>query len=174
MKFELSEAADILARTPDTLHVLLEGLSSAWLLNTEGDETWSPYDVIGHLLNAESEAWMVRLDRILEHGEDKAFLSFDRFAHFETSKGKSLEELLEAFSVLRKENVQKLYDLKLSEQDFETMGKHPAFGQVKLRELLATWVVHDLSHIRQIVRTMAKQYETEVGPWKAYLSVFQD
>lgn len=173
MAFNLAEAVEVLSRTPDTLTALLKGLSPHWINSTEGAETWSPYDVVGHLINAETTNWLVRVSNILDNGENKPFEPFDRFAHFETSKGKSLGELLEEFSTLRKQNIQTIRDYGFSEEDFEKLGRHPEFGKVKLSELLSTWVVHDLSHIRQIVKTMAKQYETDVGPWQAYLSIFQ-
>lgn len=174
MTKKLAEAIEVLERTPSTITALLSGLSSHWTEGLEGPETWSPYDVVGHLVNAEKSNWLVRLNTILDEGEGKIFDPFDRFAHFETSKGHTLEELLEEFANLRKQNIQILQELGLTEDHFEKVGLHPEFGKVKLGELLATWVVHDLSHIRQIVRTMAKQYETEVGPWKAYLSVFKE
>ena len=173
MTFKLTEAVEVLAHTPETLTALLKGLSPNWTKSTEGPETWSPYDVVGHLVNAEKMNWMVRVNAILNDSESKPFAPFDRFTHFETSKGKSLETLLNEFSNLRKQNIQALHNLRLFKNDFEKLGHHPEFGKVKLGELLATWVVHDLSHIRQIVRTMAKQYKSEVGPWQAYLSILQ-
>lgn len=172
MTFKLEEALEILSRTPATLKALLSGLSEPWIMSNEGPETWTPYDVVGHLINAEQTNWMARANIIINYGESQGFKPFDRFAHFETSKGKSLDDLLEAFAQIRAQNLNVLRNFGLTEQDFEKTGMHPEFGQVKLRELLATWAVHDLGHIRQIVRTMAKQYENEVGPWKAYLSIF--
>ena len=174
MAFKLAEATEILSRTPTTLCELLGSLSSSWITATEGPETWSPYDVVGHLITAETNNWMVRADAILSYGEKKPFEPFDRFAHFETSKEKTLASLLDEFSVLRERNLQTLRGYGLTEEDFDKLGRHPEFGKVRLSELLATWVVHDLSHIRQIVRTMAKHYETEVGPWRAYLTLFQE
>lgn len=174
MEFKLDEALEILSRTPGTLKGLLAGLSANWVNSTEGPDTWSPYDVVGHLISAEKTNWMLRVNSILEHGKSRTFVPFDRVAHFETSKGKSLDSLLAEFAALHKQNIQKLRDLDLSEQDLEKLGGHPEFGDVRLSELLATWVVHDLSHIRQIVQTMARQYETEVGPWRAYLSIFKE
>ncbi len=173
MMFKLEEAIEILSRTPASLKTLLLGLSSNWVDKNEGHETWSPYDVVGHLINAEKTNWMTRAKAILDYGENHPFEPFDRFAQFKASQGKPLEELLEEFAVLRGQNMVILREYGLAEGDFEKTGKHPEFGKVKLSELLATWVVHDLSHIKQIVRTMAKQYETEVGPWKAYLSILQ-
>jgi hypothetical protein len=172
MNFNLEEAVDLLSRTPALLNALLKGLSDTWTNNNEGPETWSPYDVVGHLIAAEKTNWLPRAKLILE-GEGHPFEPFDRVAMFETSRGKTLEDLLEEFAKLREQNLQTLREFELTEHDFEKVGNHPDLGKVTLRQLLATWVVHDLSHLRQIVRTMAKQYATEVGPWKAYLSVFQ-
>ena len=173
MTFNLDEALEILSRSPESLRSLLSGLSNGWIQHNEGPETWTPYDVLGHLVNAEQSNWMPRLNMILEHGERQSFEAFDRFAHFKTSEGQSIDDLLAAFAQIRAQNLNVLRSYALTEQDLNKTGTHPEFGQVKLSELLATWVVHDLSHIRQIVRTMAKQYESEVGPWKAYLSIFQ-
>jgi DinB superfamily len=173
MNYNLEEATEILSRTPDVLRALLGGLSHPWTHRNEGLETWSPYHVVGHLIHAEQTNWMPRAKGILGHPEQYAFEPFNRTAMFEESKHKTLETLLEEFAVLREQNLVTLRDFKLTEPDFEKTGIHPEFGKVRLRELLATWVVHDLSHLRQIVRTMAKQYETEVGPWRAYLSILQ-
>ena len=129
--------------------------------------------MVGHLINAEKTNWLTRAKAILEHGETRRFEPFDRFAHFETSKGKTIDDLLEEFAAARQQNIAALHELKLSEDDLQKTGTHPEFGRVSLGELLATWVVHDLSHIRQITRTMAKQYAREVGPWQAYLSILQ-
>lgn len=173
MNFNLEEAIDLLSRTPALLKALLNGLSDNWVNTNEGPETWSPYDVVGHLINAEKTNWIPRAKMILNEGDSRPFESFDRFAMFETSQGKRLEDLLEEFAALREQNILTLRAFKLTENDFEKVGNHPDLGKVTLKELLSTWVVHDLSHTRQIVRTMAKQYETGVGPWKAYLSIFQ-
>ncbi|MCA9837897.1 MAG: DinB family protein, partial [Trueperaceae bacterium] len=171
MTFKIEEALEILSRTPATLSALLSGLSDNWTKTNEGPETFSPYDVVGHLIEAEKNLWMVRANSILEYGETKPFTPFDRFAHYESSKGKSLETLLEEFAALRNDSLETLRDTAFTSEDLAKTGTHPEFGSVKLAELLATWVVHDLSHIRQIVRTMTKQYSEAVGPWKAYLSV---
>ena len=174
MKFNLEEALELLARTPAVLNPLLNSLSDNWTNKNEGLDTWSPYDVIGHLVNAEKTNWLPRAKLILDEGESRPFEPFDRFAMFETSQGKTLQSLLEEFARLREQNLQTLRQFKLTENDFEKVGHHPDLGEVTLKELLATWVVHDLSHLRQIVRTMAKHYETEVGPWKAYLSILSE
>ena len=173
MKFNLDEAIEILSRTPALLKALLKDLSRNWVDKNEGSETWSPYDVIGHLIHGERTDWITRLKVILNYGESRPFEPFDRFAQFEASKGKSLEELLEEFAALREQNIMTLRELKITESDLEKTGKHPELGKVTVEELLATWVVHDLDHVGQVARTMAKQYEREVGPWRAYLSILQ-
>lgn len=171
MEFQLKHAVEILEQTPKTLRSLIGGLSDNWILTNEGPNTWSPYDVVGHLIHGEETDWIPRAKIILEHGEARTFTPFDRFAFFEKSKGKTLHELLETFAGLRKENLRVLHELKLEPHHFELKGTHPEFGTVTLGQLLATWVVHDLDHIEQIVRTMAAQYRDNVGPWQAYLSI---
>ncbi len=171
MKFDLDKTIEVLSRTPGVLKVLLNGLSHNWVHNNEGSETWSPYDVVGHLIHGEKTDWITRAKIILDYGESRPFDPYDRFAQFEASKGKSIEELLEEFTALREQNIKTLREFKLTENDFRKTGKHPKFGKVTLEELLATWAVHDFNHIGQIARTMAKQYDAEVGPWKEYLSI---
>ncbi len=174
MTFELTHAVEILQRTPSVLQVLLQGLSEPWQRNNEGPETWSAYDIIGHLIHGEETDWIPRLQIILQHGEARPFDPFDRVAFFEKSKGKPLAELLDTFAALREKNLQTLLALNLQPRDFERTGTHPAFGRVTLRQLLATWVVHDLGHLRQIARVLAKQYGDEVGPWREYLSILSE
>ncbi|HEV8522989.1 MAG TPA: DinB family protein [Terriglobales bacterium] len=171
MHFQLAEAVEVLTRTPATLNTMLRGLPQGWIRATEGRETWSPFDVVGHLIHGELTDWMPRLRIILEQGESRPFDPFDRFAQFENSKGKTLEQLLDEFSGLRAENVLDLNRLALRPEQFAVKGTHPALGTVTLGQLLATWVVHDLTHIVQISRVMAKRYGDDVGPWRAYLSV---
>ncbi|WP_425235663.1 DinB family protein [Ulvibacterium sp.] len=171
MKFELNTAIPILERTPTVLRVLLQGLSEEWIQGNEGKDTWSPFDVVGHLIHGEKTDWMVRTALILENGPNPAFEPFDRFAQFENSKGKTLESLLEEFEGLRKDNLTDLRSKKLSSDDYERIGIHPEFGEVTLAQLLSAWVVHDLGHIAQISRAMAKQYKNEVGPWPKYLTI---
>jgi len=171
MDFQPERSIEILQRTPATLNTLLRGLSAPWLFANEGPETWSPYNVVGHLIHGEETDWIPRLKIILERGESRPFDPFDRTAFFEKSKGKTLDELLDTFVELRAKNLQILNEINLKSSDFDRKGTHPAFGVVTLRQLLATWVVHDLGHIRQIVRVLAKQYTEAVGPWKAYLSI---
>jgi uncharacterized damage-inducible protein DinB len=171
MEFELDHARDILRRTPATLTALLQDLPDEWLFSSEGPETWSPFDVLGHLIHGEETDWIPRAKIILEHGDQHAFEPFDRFAMFEKSKGKSLRQLLTTFEQLRGESLQQLDELNLTPELLSKRGKHPELGIVTLAELLATWVVHDLSHIGQIVRVMSKQYGESVGPWRAYLPI---
>lgn len=174
MHFSLSHAIEILSQTPATLTSMLAGLSESWIKNNEGPETWSPYDVVGHLIHGERTDWMPRLKIILELGESRPFDPFDRFAQFEASKGKSLSELLETFAALRRQNLATLKQLNLTEEHFKFKGTHPDFGPVTLGQLLTTWVVHDLDHVSQIARVMAKQYLDEVGPWVSYLSILKN
>jgi len=171
MNFELAHATGILRRTPATLNALLRDLPEPWLVQNEGPETWSPYDVIGHLIHGDETDWIPRAKIILEHGETRAFEPFDRVAMFEDSKGKSIVELLDTFAELRAKNLHVLASLNLTSDLLNKRGRHPELGVVTLRQLLSTWVIHDLGHIRQIVRVMSKQYREAVGPWKAYLSI---
>ena len=167
----VDEAAAVLARTPGALDALLRGLPEDWIGADEGGETWSPFDVIGHLIHGEKTDWMPRVRIILEHGESRPFDKFDRFAQLAASEGRSLGSLLEEFAVLRDENVRQLLRLRLSEADLDRRGRHPELGGVTLRQLLAAWVAHDLDHVVQISRVLATQYSDEVGPWRAYLRV---
>ena len=174
INFNLKEAIGILGRTPAVLISLLSGLSPTWIYNNEGGESWSPFDIVGHLIHGEKNDWILRAKIILEYGEEKPFEPFDRFAQFKDSEGKTLNELLEKFTKLRNENIDVLNKLNLNENDFNKMGIHPEFGKVTLKQLLSTWVVHDLSHIRQISRVMAKQYKNEIGPWEKYLPAINE
>ena len=174
MEFDLDEAMAALSRTPAALKAMLNGLPRNWVENNEGPETWSPYDVVGHLIHGERVDWITRAKIILDHGAARPFDPFDRFAQFEESKGKTLGELLDEFAALRERNLTILREMKISADDLRKTGQHPALGRVTLKELLATWVTHDLDHIAQIARTMAKQYAAEVGPWQAYISILHD
>ena len=171
MKFSLDKSYEILERTPTVLRSLLTGLNDDWIMNNEGPETFSPYDVVGHLIHAEKTDWRDRTTMILEHGTAKSFVPFDRFAQFEESKGKSLATLLDEFEKLRGANLTWLKSLQLTESDFDKKGSHPSLGQVTLRQLLSTWVIHDLTHIAQVTRVMAKQYKTEIGPWIEFFRI---
>lgn len=172
-EFSLTEAVAVLTRTPTTLNALLRGLPDTWVRCNEGKDTWSAFDIVGHLIVGERTDWMQRLRIILENGEARPFDPFDRFAQVRESQGKSLEQLLDEFARLRKENLAALQALNLKQEDFTRKGKHPALGVVTLSQLLATWAVHDLTHLHQLTRVMAHQYQDEVGPWKAYLGVLK-
>lgn len=174
MRFDLEDALALLSRTPATLAALLDSLPEGFTAGSEGGETWSPFDVVGHLIHGEQTDWMPRLRTILEHGTARAFERFDRLAQFEISKGQSLRQLLDEFAVLRARNLQELDALNLTADDLRRQGTHPELGTVTAEQLLATWVVHDLDHVVQVARTMAKQYRVEVGPWERYLSVLHD
>ena len=173
MKLELEKAVAVLERTPATLRSLLEGLPSEWTASNEGGETWSPFDVVGHLVHGEKTDWIPRARVILDAGESRPFETFDRFAQFRESEGKTLGELLDEFAALRAENLEALAGMQLAAADFDRAGTHPELGRVTLGELLATWVAHDLDHVVQVSRTMAKQYRDEVGPWRAFISVLR-
>lgn len=172
-EFNLDDAVALLQRTPVTLSTLLTGLPEQWIDATEGEGTWSPYDVIGHLIHAERTNWIPRALHILA-GERRPFDPFDRAAQFTASQGKSVDELLVTFAELRQVNIAALVDMKLTSEDLTRTGRHPELGEVRLEQLLASWVVHDLNHVGQIVRTMAKVYTGAVGPWSVYLSILQD
>lgn len=173
MDFKLDQGVAVLDRTPSVLRSLLDGLPPAWVDATEGPETWSPYVVVGHLIHGERADWIPRAQLILAQGANRTFTPFDRHAQFKESEGKSLAELLDTFEELRAENIQTLLDWELTDADLALQGQHPALGAVTLSQLLATWVAHDLGHIVQVSRVMAKQYRDAIGPWTAYLSVMK-
>jgi hypothetical protein len=172
-KVSLAELTAVLTRTPATLNALLRGLPDVWVQRNEGIDTWSAGDIVGHLIFGERTDWMPRARIILQSGEARPFDPFDRFAQAKQSQGKSLEQLLDEFARLRKENLVALQDLNLQPQDLKRRGTHPALGAVTLSELLATWAVHDLTHVHQLSRVMAHQYRHAVGPWNTYLGVLQ-
>lgn len=174
VEFELDETMEVLRNTPAALCSLLGGLSRRWTECDEGPDTWTAFDVVGHLIHGERTDWIQRLEMILEQGEWRTFTPFDRFAQFEESRGKTLGELLERFATLRGQNLRTLAALNLTPKHLDRRGKHPHFGSVTARQLLATWAVHDLGHIAQIARVMAKRYREEVGPWRAYLRIVTD
>ena len=171
MKYSLQRSYEILNRTPAVLQALLSGLPDDWVMPNEGPETFSPYDVIGHLVHGEKTDWTIRTKMILEHGNSQIFEKYDRFAQYEESRGKSLQQLLDEFTAIRKENMVWFKSLNLTEDDLDRKGIHPVLGEVTLRNLLATWVVHDLTHIAQITRVMAKQYKEEMGPWPQFFRI---
>ena len=171
MKFDLPTGIAVLERTPPTLRAMLAGLPPDWTDATEGPETWSPYVVVGHLIHGERTDWIPRARLILAQGPERRFTPYDRFAQFRESQGKSLAELLDELARLRAENLATLAGWRLTDARLALTGEHPEFGPVTLRQLLATWVAHDLGHIAQTARVMAKQYREAVGPWRAYLPV---
>jgi hypothetical protein len=171
MKYSLERSYEILDRTPAVLKVLLAGLSDEWITPNEGPETFSPYDVVGHLIHGEKTDWTTRMKMILEFGSSKTFERWNRTAMYEESKGKTMQQLLDEFARLRKDNMIWLRSLNLTETDFDRPGMHPVLGDVTLRHLLATWVVHDLTHLAQITRVMAKQYKQEMGPWSEFFRI---
>jgi hypothetical protein len=176
-EFSVAEATAVLARTPATLNALLRGLPDVWVHCNEGKDTWSAVDIVGHLICGERSDWMPRVRIIMENsidnGEARPFDPFDRFAQLKESRDKSLEQLLDDFASLRLENLGALGALNLQREDLTRRGKHPALGGVTLSELLATWAVHDLTHMHQLSRVMAHRYRDAVGPWSAYLGVLQ-
>lgn len=169
MKLSLDEALPILRRTPAVLHAWLADLPGPWITANEGPETWSPFDVVGHLIHGERTDWIPRVELLLASGESRPFAPFDRLAQFRDSRGKSLIELLDTFAELRASNLVHLESLHLRPADFDRRGRHPELGTVTLGELLATWVAHDLNHLGQIARVMGRQYTEAVGPWREYL-----
>ena len=171
MTFDLSAGVAVLERTPRVLDALLSGLPEGWTRGNEGVNTWSPFDVVGHLIDGELTDWMTRLHIILKQGSNRRFESFDRFHHISRNKDRALGDLLAEFHQLREKNLGELRALNLTDAELQLTGEHPEFGSVSLRQLLATWVAHDLGHIAQITRVMAKQYRDAVGPWEAYLPV---
>jgi hypothetical protein len=172
-EFALADAVAVLQRTPASLWELLDGLPDTWIRATEGEGTWLPYDVIGHLIHGERTDWIPRARHILA-GKTEPFEKFDRTAQFTQSEGKSLQDLLATFNDLRRENIAILEGMKLTDLDLQRKGHHPDLGEVTLSQLLATWVVHDLDHVAQIARVMAKSYTNATGPWIAYLSILKD
>lgn len=171
--FSLDEALPILERTPAVLRALLADLPDPWILATEGEGTWSAFDVVGHLIHGERTDWIPRAEMILSRGEAATFAPFDRFAQFQASLGLTLAELLDTFARLRSTNVARLRELAPTAADLGRSGRHPEFGPVTLGQHLATWVAHDLNHISQIVRVMARRYSSAVGPWRTYLPLLE-
>ena len=171
MDFDLRNGIAVLERTPQVLEALLSGLPQDWTTGNEGPDTWSPFDVVGHLIDGELTDWMVRLPIILEQGPNRRFQPFDRFHHISRNRGRTLTALLAEFRQLREKNLGELRAMNLTPARLQLTGEHPEFGRVTLEQLLATWVAHDLGHLAQITRVMAKQYRDAVGPWEAYLPV---
>lgn len=174
MEFKLSEALEVLERTPATLRALLDDVSQPWERGTEGAKTFSPFDNVGHLIDGEETDWMPRARIILAQGKNRRFEPYDRFRHKARNVKRTLASLIDEFATLRAENLQTLRSWNLTDAQLELRGEHPSLGPVTLRQLLAAWVVHDLGHIAQVARVMAKQYRAEVGPWVPYLPVLTD
>ena len=173
MNFQLNEAIEILERTPQTLESFLTGLSEGWIQSNEGEGTWNTHEVVEHLIEAEKHNWIPRVESILLEGENNLIPAFDRFSHLKEISERTVEEALQEFSSIRMKNISTLKDIIYSNPNLEKTGMHPEFGIVKLRELLSAWVVHDFTHIAQIVRVMAERYSTDVGPWSAYLGILK-
>jgi hypothetical protein len=173
MPHNLENTISLLTRTPATLDALLRDLPETWTLRSEGDKTWTAFDVVGHLIHADRTDWIPRAKTILQFGDKKPFAPFDRLGHLRESQGKSLGELLDEFARVREESLEELRKLNLQPKDLDRSGRHPALGSVTLSELLATWAGHDLTHLHQISRIMAHQYREAVGPFSAYLGVLQ-
>ena len=171
MVYNLQRSTEVLERTPQVLRAMLEGLPGEWIMNNEGGETWSPYDIVGHLIHGELTDWIPRMEVFLSESGDKTFVPFDRFAQFQRGKEIPISQLLQEFRELREKNLEILRSKNLSLEDLGKKANHPSLGEVTLSQLLAAWTVHDLNHIAQISRVMAKQYINEVGPWVEYLGV---
>lgn len=174
MQFDVEQSIAVLQRTPATLAAMLSDLDDGWIRATEGPDTFSPFDVVGHLIDGEETDWMTRARIILERGPDPVFAPYDRFRHRERNVGRTLASLLDEFARLRAANLEELRAMGLGDADLDLPGRHPRLGPVALRQLLAAWVVHDLGHIAQVARVMAKQYRDEIGPWTAFLPVVTD
>jgi hypothetical protein len=172
--FDLVRAIDVLRRTPAVVHTLLIGADASWVRTNEGPDTFSPFDVVGHFIDGEETDWIIRAKIILTGGLDPRFEPYDRFRHRARNVDRTLESLLGEFSKLRAVNVELLKSWKLTESQLDLPGEHPTLGRVTLRQLLAAWVVHDLGHIAQISRVMAKQYAEDVGPWNQFMPVLSD
>ncbi len=173
MIFDLDKSKEILGRTPEVLETLLHGLSKEWILNNEGQNTWSPYEIVGHLIFGEITDWIVRIQTILSESVNKLFEPFDRFAQLNEDQNRPIGDLIKEFKSLREKNLNELELLNITQKDFDRVGIHPEFGNVTLKQLISTWAVHDLGHIAQITRVMAKQYTKEVGPWINYLGILK-
>jgi hypothetical protein len=173
MHFTMKEAIEVLERTPKTLEYFLSGLSEEWVRCNEGEGTWNVFEVIEHLIEGEESNWVTRLEFILQEGVSQPFPPFDRYSHLNERSERSIDQKLLEFKVIRTQNISKLKVLIDPESHLELTGSHPEFGAVKIRELLSTWVVHDLTHIAQIVRVMAERYRADVGPWKEYLGILK-
>lgn len=173
MEFMMKEAIEILERTPKTLSTFLTGLSHSWLQCNEGDGTWNTKEIVEHLIEAEKHNWIPRLEFILQEGDSQPFPAFDRYSHLKNVTQTSIDDLLKEFISIRSENIKKLKSIVTSDFQLDQIGFHPAFGTVKIKELISTWAVHDLTHLSQIVRVMAERYREDVGPWQEYLGILK-
>ncbi len=173
MPLNLEETKTVLRRTPDVLAVLLRELPDPWVHADEGPDTWSSFDVVGHLIEAEETNWIPRVRHLIAHGESAVFPPFDRFGFVEKSKGKSMVEMLGTFERARARSLRDLDELRLTPGDLGRRGRHPDFGEVTLGQLLATWAIHDLNHLGQIVQVLARQHAEAVGPWRAFLGILE-
>ncbi len=173
-KFNLNDSMLLLEKTPAVLHNLLSELPKSWIIQKDDEETWSAFDIVGHLVHGEITDWIPRTKIILESGKEKSFEPFDRFAQFKESEGKNINQLLDEFKILRSESLNSLREMNLQTEDLQREGIHPEFGAVTLEKLLAAWVVHDLGHLRQIARVLAKNYKAEIGVWEKYLPVVNE
>ena len=173
MEFELEKGIEVLQNTPGVVRSMVNGLSDDWTASSGRQDDWGVFDVVGHLIHADETDWIPRAEVILAQGDDRNFPPFDRFGQFEKARGKTLGLLLDEFEEVRRECLATLRGWNLTDEQLELRGLHPEFGEVSLRQLLATWVVHDLTHIRQIATVTARKYEDAVGPWKAYLSILK-
>lgn len=173
MDFQISKTIEIISQTPATLKSLLGNLSDEWNFAPDGEDSWSPFDIIGHYIHGEETDWITRAKIILSQGENLTFEPFDRFAQLDKSEGQTMSELLETFANLRQKNIEILKSWNLTDEQLKLKGIHPELGEVTLEQLLATWAVHDLTHVRQLVSVLAKQYTENVGAWKQYLSILQ-
>lgn len=171
ISFSIDKTVEILERTPGVVRALLAGLSEEWIHHNEGGESWSPFVVVGHLLHGEKTDWLGRISLILSDAEDRTFAPFDRFAQLETSKGKTIDALLDEFEQLRMANLARLRALGIRPEDLDRTGNHPLLGTVTLRQVISTWAVHDLNHLSQIERVLATQYRDEIGPWAEFLRI---
>jgi hypothetical protein len=174
MTYDLAGSIELLRRTPATLRALLDGLDDTWIRATEGPDTFSPFDVVGHLIDGEETDWIPRARIILAQGPNLTFEPYDRFRHYARNRDRTLASLLDELARLRAANLDLLSTWNLTDRELDLPGEHPSLGRVTLRQLLAGWVVHDLGHIAQIARVMAKRYREEVGPWVPYMPVLTD
>ena len=172
-KLQIDRVAELLSRTPVTVRSLVGGLPAEWTVSSDDEGNWAPFDVVGHLIHGEETDWIPRAEIILDQGDNRTFVPFDRVAQFASSSGKTLQDLLIEFERLRAENLAKLSSWNISDEDLDLKGMHPELGEVTLSQLIATWAVHDLNHIQQLTKFLAGKYAAEVGPWTAYLSVLQ-